>query len=60
LQLTWDTHDIDRTFSNYPTLREGLHVLHLENMKSPGESAFYLNAEGGVVFIGDAVIGREP
>ncbi len=49
-----------KTFKGGQTLREGLHVVHLAHMKSPGESAFYLNAEGGVVFIGDAVIGREP
>ncbi len=37
----------------------GLRVIHLENQKSPGESAFYLEDQKSI-FIGDALIGKFP
>ena len=36
-----------------------LKVIHLENQKSPGESAFYLE-DKKTLFIGDALIGKVP
>ena len=46
----------DHTFVNGDKLYCGLQVVHLENQKSPGESAFYLEDQK-TMFIGDALIG---
>ena len=37
----------------------GLKVIHLNNQKSPGESAFYLEDQKKL-FVGDALIGKVP
>ena len=49
----------DYTFVNGDQLFCGLKVIHLENQKSPGESAFYLEGQKKM-FIGDALIGKIP
>lgn len=49
----------DYTFENFDNLFCGLRVIHLENQKSPGESAFYL-ADQKIMFVGDALIGKVP
>ena len=49
----------DYTFVNGDKLFCGLKVIHLENQKSPGESAFYLEGQKKM-FIGDALIGKVP
>ena len=49
----------DYTFVNGDQLFCGLKVIHLENQKSPGESAFYLEGQKKM-FIGDALIGKVP
>ncbi len=46
----------DHTFVNGDKLYSGLQVVHLENQKSPGESAFYLEDQK-TMFVGDALIG---
>jgi glyoxylase-like metal-dependent hydrolase (beta-lactamase superfamily II) len=46
----------DHTFVNGDKLYCGLQVVHLENQKSPGESAFYLEDQK-TMFVGDALIG---
>jgi glyoxylase-like metal-dependent hydrolase (beta-lactamase superfamily II) len=48
----------DHTFVNGDKLYCGLQVVHLENQKSPGESAFYLEDQK-TMFVGDALIGGE-
>ena len=47
----------DHTFVNGDKLFCGLKVIHLENQKSPGESAFYLEDQKAM-FVGDALIGK--
>ena len=47
----------DHTFVNGDKLFCGLKVIHFENQKSPGESAFYLEDQKKM-FIGDALIGK--
>jgi glyoxylase-like metal-dependent hydrolase (beta-lactamase superfamily II) len=49
----------DYTFVNGDQLFCGLKVIHLDNQKSPGESAFYLEGQKKM-FIGDALIGGIP
>ena len=49
----------DHTFVNGDKLFCGLKVIHLENQKSPGESAFYLEDQKKM-FVGDALIGKVP
>ena len=49
----------DNTFKGHQELFCELRVIHLENQKSPGESAFYLE-DKKKMFIGDALIGKFP
>ncbi|OGQ04020.1 MAG: hypothetical protein A3F82_06670 [Deltaproteobacteria bacterium RIFCSPLOWO2_12_FULL_44_12] len=49
---------VDYTYKDGQTLKGGFEVIHIENSKSPGESAFYLNWGKGVMLIGDCVIGH--
>ena len=49
----------DYTFRDSQKLACGIRVIHLENQKSPGESAFYLDSRG-VLILGDALIGNPP
>jgi len=49
----------DHKFIDGDKLFCGLRVIHLENQKSPGESAFYLENQKSI-FIGDALIGKFP
>ena len=51
--------EADHTFVNGDKLFCGLKVIHLENQKSPGESAFYLEDQKKM-FVGDALIGKVP
>ena len=48
----------DKTYRDGELLPGGLWVIHLEGMKSPGESALLLEREGGVLIVGDALIGK--
>ena len=48
----------DGSFKDGDTLPCGLKAIHLENQKSPGECAFLLQS-AGVMFVGDALIGRD-
>lgn len=48
----------DRVFVDGDLLPGGLTALGLPAMKSPGESALYLAADGGAWIVGDAIIGR--
>ncbi|MCF8721269.1 MBL fold metallo-hydrolase [Nitrospina gracilis] len=49
----------DATFKDGDTLPCGLRVIHLQNQKSPGESAL-LQKEKKWLFVGDALIGKVP
>lgn len=48
---------IDHTYKDGEMLPAGLKVISIRNGKSPGESALYLNQRGGIVILGDALIG---
>jgi hypothetical protein len=52
--------DADGVFSHGDHLPGGLTVIHLPDGKSPGESALLLEREGGVLILGDALIGNPP
>jgi glyoxylase-like metal-dependent hydrolase (beta-lactamase superfamily II) len=52
--------DPDGTFSHGDQLPGGLSVIHLPDGKSPGESALLLKRDGGVLILGDALIGTPP
>lgn len=49
---------IDRTFRDQDSLPGGLKAIHIPDNKSPGETAFLLDRENGILMIGDAVIGK--
>ena len=49
---------IDVTFADGDVLPGGLVVIHLRDMKSPGESAFLLTQDTGYLIVGDALIGQ--
>ena len=48
----------DKTYRDGELLPGGLWVIQLEGMKSPGESALFLERGGGVLIVGDALIGK--
>jgi glyoxylase-like metal-dependent hydrolase (beta-lactamase superfamily II) len=48
----------DKTFQDGELLPGGLWVIHLQGMKSPGESALFLDRGKGILIVGDALIGR--
>jgi glyoxylase-like metal-dependent hydrolase (beta-lactamase superfamily II) len=48
----------DKTYRDGELLPGGLWVIHLEGMKSPGESALFLERGSGVLIVGDALIGK--
>lgn len=48
----------DKTYRDGELLPGGLWVIHLEGMKSPGESALFLDRGSGVLIVGDALIGK--
>ncbi len=49
---------IDKTFHDGELLPGGIWVIHLNDMKSPGESALFLDRGKGYVILGDALIGK--
>jgi len=51
---------VDGAFAHGDHLPGGLMVIHLPDGKSPGESALLLERDGGVLILGDALIGRPP
>lgn len=48
---------VDKVFEDGDSLPGGWQVIHLENQKSPGESALY-HAERRILILGDALIGK--
>ncbi len=49
---------IDKTYKDGELLPGGLWVIHLKDMKSPGESALFLDRGKGYLILGDSLIGR--
>jgi len=50
---------VDKTYKDGELLPGGLWVIHLKDMKSPGESALFLDMGKGYLIVGDALIGRQ-
>jgi glyoxylase-like metal-dependent hydrolase (beta-lactamase superfamily II) len=50
----------DRTFTDGDRIPGGLKVIHVPDGKSPGESALLLERGKGILFLGDALIGKPP
>ena len=51
---------VDGTFRDGDILPGGLRAIHIPNNKSPGETAFFLNRQKGILIVGDAVVGKPP
>jgi hypothetical protein len=51
---------VDGTFTHGDRLPGGLSIIHLPDGKSPGESALLLERNGGILILGDALIGKPP
>lgn len=49
---------VDRTFKDGEMLPGMLKAISLPNGKSPGETAFYLDQSGGIMILGDALLGK--
>lgn len=49
---------LDHVFVDYDRLPLGVVAIHLGDLKTPGEAAFYWPEGRGVLIVGDAVIGR--
>lgn len=49
---------VDHTYKDGDLLPAGLKVVAIPGGKSPGESALYLDRQGGIFILGDALIGR--
>ena len=49
---------VDSTFHDGDQLPGGLLAVHILNNKSPGETAFLLEQDQGILFLGDALIGH--
>jgi hypothetical protein len=49
---------VDKTYKDGELLPGGLWAVHLKDMKSPGESALFLDMGKGYLILGDALIGR--
>jgi len=49
---------VDKTYKDGELLPGGLWVVHLKDMKSPGESALFLDMGKGYLILGDALIGK--
>lgn len=48
---------IDQIYKDGDLLPSGLKAVSIQNGKSPGESALYLNQHGGIFILGDALVG---
>jgi Metallo-beta-lactamase superfamily len=50
----------DKTHKDGELLPGGIWVVQLQNQKSAGESALYLQQNNGILILGDALIGKPP
>jgi glyoxylase-like metal-dependent hydrolase (beta-lactamase superfamily II) len=51
---------VDKTYQDGELLPGGLWVIQLQGMKSPGESALFLERGKGIMILGDALLGKPP
>lgn len=51
---------VDKTYGDGELLPGGIWAIHLADQKSPGESALFLQRGGGILILGDALIGKPP
>jgi len=51
---------VDRTYKGGDHLPGGVTAIHVPDGKSPGESALLLGRGKGILFLGDALIGKPP
>jgi glyoxylase-like metal-dependent hydrolase (beta-lactamase superfamily II) len=49
-----------KTFLDGELLPGGIWVVHLQNQKSPGECALFIQQGKGILIVGDALIGKPP
>lgn len=49
---------VDKTYEDGELLPGGIWTIHLTDMKSPGESALFLDRGKGYLILGDALIGK--
>lgn len=50
----------DRTYKDGELLPGGIWAIHLQDLKSPGECALFLQIGKGIMIVGDALIGKPP
>ena len=50
----------DKTYTDGELLPGGIWVVHLQDQKSPGECALFIQQGKGIMIVGDALIGKQP
>lgn len=50
----------DKAYGDGELLPGGIWAIHLADQKSPGECALFLQRGGGIMILGDALIGKPP
>lgn len=50
----------DKTYKDGELLAGGIWAIHLNDQKSPGESALFLQQGKGIMIVGDALLGKPP
>ena len=50
----------DKTYKDGELLPGGIWAIHLQDQKSPGECALFLQQGKGIMILGDALIGKPP
>jgi hypothetical protein len=50
----------DKTYKDGELLPGGIWAIHLQDQKSPGECALFLQQGKGIMIVGDALIGKPP
>jgi hypothetical protein len=49
-----------KTYKDGELLPGGIWAIHLQDQKSPGESALFIQQRDGILILGDALIGKPP
>ncbi|WP_447983247.1 hypothetical protein [Nitrospira sp. Nam74] len=50
----------DKTYKDGELLPGGIWAVHLQDQKSPGECALFIQQGKGIMIVGDALIGKQP
>jgi glyoxylase-like metal-dependent hydrolase (beta-lactamase superfamily II) len=50
----------DKIYKDGELLSGGIWAVHLQNQKSPGECALFIQQGKGIMIVGDALIGKPP